>query len=631
MEEANARYHNGLPTTMTDAEYDELLARLASADPDHPLLSRVGATPPSSSSDKVRLPFPMGSLDKIKGGEDGKMSIWDAKHGRASAVVVSDKLDGVSALVVVPDRKMYTRGDGIVGRDVSYLLASVRVPDYGEAAKAVRGELVIPKASFADVGATSGQHARNIVAGAVNAGIPNPHVLRHMEFVAYEIVSPAGLTPREQFARLTKNGGAAAVVHHVITPRLGDQLGLSHMLARRRSEGRHAVDGLVVAPCDQPYARRSSGTKKNQNYANAFAFKDGSTIAAAQVDRVEWSASKDGLMKPVVAFVPPVDLGGAVIRRATGFNAKFVVDNVLGPGAEVMVTRSGDVIPHILRVTRPARSGVPELPGNGRTTSRPTWSASGVDIRVLEGDDDDAVRVRRLEHFAKVMGMEGLRELTLRRLYDGGLTRPGLLVRATRDELAAVPGIGPRQADNIHASVGAAMKGADCLRLLHASNAFGPGFGERRLRDLTTAAFPGAADPAAAAVTLALSREHVVRERLTGRKEGRIGDAFVEGLIAFGRFQAENDIQCRAAPANEKKKKENDDLAGQSYVFSGFRDKELEERLRRRGADVKSAVSRTTTVLVVPDGGSSSSSTKVSAAKALGVLVVEKSALMARK
>jgi len=666
LEDANERYHNGRATTMTDAEFDAQLDRLAALDPRHPLVTGVGAeVGVGRGKDKIRLPYVMGSLDKIRYGETERLAAWKARVARdkrsasAVAVIVSDKLDGVSAMVTEKrNKKMFTRGDGVVGRDVSHLLSAVHVPDYEH--EAVRGELIVPKSSFAAVGATSGQHARNIVAGVVNAVTPNLEVLHHVEFVAYEVVAPAGMPPHRQFSALSsrptnKTNDHDGVVHHTVLPDFGgredDQEKLARILEERKTKGRYAVDGVVVALRDVPYTRTGTVNKGSLNYTNAFAFKDGrgdasfagdKNVAEVEVERVEWNANKDGLLKPVVVFVTPVDLGGASVRRATGFNADFVVRNGVGRGAKVSVTRSGEVIPHILNVTRRTKPHL-LLPDDVSFV----WTPSGKDIaRVVDaegvGDENDAdVRVRRLVHFARVMGMEGLRGRTLYRLFhEGGLTTAGKLVRATSEELAAVPGIGPRQAENIHASIRVASESANCLRVMHASNAFGQGFGERKLRDLTAAAFPDASArgdlcSAAAAAAENVGKKEEIRDVLLRHPgvQSTTADAFVAGLAAFGRFQRHNAIPCHENKQRRRKRTTDTvpirkDLEGQSFVFSGFRDAELEKRLRDRGADVKSNVSRTTTALVVPDGfaeDGDSSTGKVEAAKRHGVPLRTKS------
>ena len=73
----------------------------------------------------------------------------------------------------------------------------------------------------------------------------------------------------------------------------------------------------------------------------------------------------------------PIELGGVTLQYATGYNAKFIVDNVIGPGAVITITRSGDVIPKILTVIKPAANNKPKMPG---VTYE--WTDTGVDIKL---------------------------------------------------------------------------------------------------------------------------------------------------------------------------------------------------------------------------------------------------------
>ena len=95
-------------------------------------------------------------------------------------------------------------------------------------------------------------------------------------------------------------------------------------------------------------------------------------------------------------------------------------------------------------------------------------------------------------------------------------------------------------------------------------------------------------------------------------------DAFIAGLAAFRRFQRINGILCQEKKPRQNKKETVRDLDGLSFVFSGFRDADLEKRLLDRGAEVKSSVSRATTALVVPDA-SDHVGTKVLTARRHGV------------
>jgi NAD-dependent DNA ligase len=225
---------------LPDDEYDDLLEELRRRLPNHPLVARdaVGARPDEEQGHglpgrPVALPFRMGSLDKVKAEDGGEKALrrWAEDGGGrgGESYVLSDKLDGVSALLVIDAKevsttpRLYTRGDGKVGRDISHIVPHVSgvlppPPPPPPAKKkssvvsstfAVRGELVIPRREFdAHLRGTRGVNARNLVSGVVNAKTPDATVLRHVRFVAYEVLEPGSMSSARQLDTLLDEFGA---------------------------------------------------------------------------------------------------------------------------------------------------------------------------------------------------------------------------------------------------------------------------------------------------------------------------------------------------------------------------------------------------------------------------------------
>jgi NAD-dependent DNA ligase len=146
-----------------------------------------------------------------------------------------------------------------------------------------------------------------------------------------------------------------------------------------RAEYAYDMDGVICVN-DHIYPRQTG------NPAHAFAFKMvlSDQIAEAKVVGVVWTASKDGYLKPRVQL-EPLHLGGVTIEYATGFNAKFIVENKIGVGALIRLTRSGDVIPHIIGVIQPAAQ--PHMP-----TVPYEWNATQVDILLQDKNTDETVK-----------------------------------------------------------------------------------------------------------------------------------------------------------------------------------------------------------------------------------------------
>ena len=123
--EANKAYYNEEPF-MTDNEFDIVKDYIEQKYPSNEVIHQIGA-PVDSAGRKVTLPYPMGSMDKIKP-DTGALSSWMSKYN--GPYVLSCKLDGVSGLYSTEGSapKLYTRGDGKVGQDISHLIPHLRLP-----------------------------------------------------------------------------------------------------------------------------------------------------------------------------------------------------------------------------------------------------------------------------------------------------------------------------------------------------------------------------------------------------------------------------------------------------------------------------------------------------------------------
>jgi NAD-dependent DNA ligase len=121
LQEASHSYFNKGKPILSDNLYDEIKAYMQKRDPTHPILREVGS---KVKTGKVELPYWMGSMDKIKSDEK-EIRKWALRY--AGRVVVSDKLDGNSALLHVKGEtvSLFTRGNGYEGQDISHMLSFV--------------------------------------------------------------------------------------------------------------------------------------------------------------------------------------------------------------------------------------------------------------------------------------------------------------------------------------------------------------------------------------------------------------------------------------------------------------------------------------------------------------------------
>ena len=169
---------------------------------------------------------------------------------------------------------------------------------------------------------------------------------------------------------------------------------LSEYFKDRRKNSDYLIDGIIVNN-NQKHKRTKKGNPKY-----AFAFKDVLEVqmAFATIKNIEWNASKDGYLNPVVNL-EPVELGGVTIKRVTAYNAKFVKDNSLGKGAIVKIIRSGDVIPYIMGVISPSKDGKWQQPP--LDVGKWKWTNSGVDIELEDKSNNKNVMIKELVNFSK--------------------------------------------------------------------------------------------------------------------------------------------------------------------------------------------------------------------------------------
>lgn len=298
-----------------------------------------------------------------------------------------------------------------------------------------------------------------------------------------------------------------------------------------------------------------------------------------------------------------IDLGGVTISRITGNNGKFILDNNIGPGAIIRVSRRGDVIPHVEEVTKPARK--PQLPeGNWH------WTDTGVDI-VLDDTDTDDVLIRKLENFFATIGAENLGRGVLAKLIDAGFDTPTKIIQMTALKWSRLPGFQGVMANKLHKSLSAALTNIELSTLADATGFFGRGFGTRRF-EAVHQAYPNIR-------ALGLQSQSVIVRKVAAIHgfSDTTAQAFADGIKPFMKWFDRNaqyiTIKRKAKPTSSK-------LSGVSVAFTGFRDANLAERIKKAGGEATDNFNSSTTVLLATNLNSGSS--KIQRAKDKGVEVM---------
>lgn len=586
IEFASSEYYNTDKSSLTDAQFDLLTDLYTDLHSAFPL--NIGApVDTSSSSSKVKLPYHMGSLDKIKG---SKVEAWLVKHPGKSTLMY--KLDGISGLFVGSTGSMYTRGDGSYGQDISKVLPYIKgVP---KTTDTVRGEFIFLKTDYAKLNLD--KHSRNVAAGALNAKSLKKDILSLITFVAYELIEPAGLTQHAQISHMEKN--KFTVVPHKF---MNDQITVDDLKAYiklHKDNSKYVIDGIVVAH-EAGYDLVSKGNPKH-----AFAYKvlEEEESAVTTITEIEWKTSKHGILFPTLIF-ESVHLDSSNITRASGKTAAFVRDNVLGPGSKIRIVRSGGVIPDVREVIQASKSGRPAFPPNGTYE----WIDSQVHIKEISDSPSDEMQVSRLVNFFKVIKAHGVGPSKVQSLYDGGFTTVGMIRTATTDDIKGIGSFKDKSASNLVLAIEKSLAGVDLVTVMTASSVFNKGLGSVRLRVITDS-YPDRE------TQLKLTVGEIVElESFSDKLAGE----FVDSIEGFWEFADEMDYE--EPEPTEEEEETGTRFKDQVVVFSGFRDADLEKMVKAQGGQVKTSVSSKTTLVLVKD--LSACSGKAVKAKDLGITV----------
>uniref|UniRef100_A0A6C0D331 DNA polymerase beta n=1 Tax=viral metagenome TaxID=1070528 RepID=A0A6C0D331_9ZZZZ len=467
---ANDVYYNTRTSIMTDNEYDIVKEFVEKKYPKNEVLDKIGA--PIQTKNKVTLPYQMPSMDKIKP-DTNALASWKQKY--KGPYVLSCKLDGVSGMYSTEngDAKLYTRGDGKVGQDISHLIKVLKLPQTLDVGSGfvVRGEFILPKKLFDEKYKIRFANPRNLVSGIINSKTIDEKA-RDLHFVAYEVIQPQ-LKPHEQMAKLAELGFEVVQNRDEPSENLTNEL-LSETLMDWRTNYKYEIDGVIVSN-DAIYKREEG----NPEHAFAFKMVISDQMAEAKVVDVLWTPSKSGYLKPRVR-IEPIKLGGVTIEYATGFNGEFIETNKIGIGAVIQIIRSGDVIPHIKSVTTPAEHAkMPTIPYH--------WTETHIDIIMDDIEQDETVREKNITAFFTTIEVDGLSSGNVKRLMKAGFNTVAKILHMNKSDYDGIDGFKQKMIDKIYDGIKDKVKKADLLTIMDASNKFGRGISMKKMKPILDA------------------------------------------------------------------------------------------------------------------------------------------------
>jgi DNA ligase (NAD+) len=614
-------YYNTDKPLLTDNTFDILENILREKKPNSKVFDKIGASV-VNSADAVKLPYYLGSLDKVKPNEKS-LTKWISKHNKQ--IVISEKLDGLSSLLVISlgkldnllEMQLYKHGDGYEGQDISHLLDNILIgnlnkklitemiehPNNKSKHIALRGEIIIKNSIYNTKYNKMYPKARSLIAGIVNSKTPEKTIIKDMEIIFYELIYPSEMTFLTQFETISKLGFNIAK-YKIYKTLIESQL--PNILIEFKKESEYEIDGIVLDDSSQIWTRAK---KDNPEYAVAFKMQLEDQIATTTVINVEYNISKHGTLAPRIEYKPIV-IKGDTHQYTTGFNLKYIVDNKINKGTELKIIKSGDVIPYIYEIIK--HSEEPQMPSNNIKWH---WNETHVDGIIDDIENNQDVRTQKIIAFFKIMKIDGIGEGIVNKFINAGYDEINTILDLTPEIISKINGFQLKSAVNVFNAIHKVIdKHQPLERVMMASGVFGLGLGEKKFKVIIDA----------------------IPELIKKWQSGKITKSDILAIDGFSNKTSELFILGMPKFIDWLKlysiiKIETNDIAkadipketifsGMVAVFTGIRNPELEKKIINGGGNISSSLSGKTTIVIAKDINENSS--KLNKAREMGIEII---------
>lgn len=472
LDAAARAYYQESKELMSNKEYDELYDELAALEKKTGTVLAKSPTAHAgyevlSALPKENHPSPMLSLDKTKEVSQLQEFLKDQTG------VLSWKLDGLTIVLTYENgtlTKAVTRGNGITGEVVTqnarqFENLPAKIPFKGRLV--LRGEAVISYKDFERINEENPdadakyKNPRNLCAGSVRQLNSQVTAGRHVQFIAFALVSAENMTfnnsRRCQFEWLAAQGFDVVTYRMVTSTDLPDSV---KWFANHIESNELPSDGLVLLMDDIAYGESLGNTAKFPRNAMAFKWKD--ETAETTLREIHWSPSRTGLINPVAVF-DPVELEGTTITRASVHNVSIVESLKLGIGDTITVYKANMIIPQIAEnLTQSSNLTIPSV---CPVCGGPTKLVTNDEVTCLycENPACTAKQTKAFELFVSrnAMNMEGLSEATIEKFIDSGFIHSFADIfhlKEHADEICKMDGFGEKSCSNLIASIDKARK-----------------------------------------------------------------------------------------------------------------------------------------------------------------------------
>ena len=634
LNEAGYRYYVLDDPTLPDFEYDRLLRELEDLEktypeyvlPDSPT-KRVGGQAVNTFGE-VTHAVPLMSLQDVFSMEELEDFLNRTKEALPNAAYsVEPKIDGLSVALEYEDGRFVrgaTRGDGVVGEDVTENLKTIRsIPMTLENAPArliVRGEVYMPKKTFRTLNAALEENGektfanpRNAAAGSLRQKDPKVTAKRKLDILVFNVQLAEGVT----FTSHCETLEYLKSLRFKVIPykKLSAPKKIEEEILRINEEREKLpcdIDGGVVKLDDLAQRELLGATAKFPRWAVAYKYPP--EVKSTVIEDIVIQVGRTGVLTPK-AVVAPVRLAGTTVTNATLHNQDFISRLDVRIGDTVRIRKAGEIIPEILGVDlskRPENTKPYFLPDRcpvcGAEVVR---DEDGAFLRCT-GAECPAQLSRNIAHFVSrdAMDIDGLGSAIVESLISQKLIKsPADIYYLTLEEISGLWKSGTTAAKKLLAAI-EASKQQDLSRLIYA-------LGIRQVGVKTGKSLAAAFGSMDALMEASL-------EALTAVPD--IGEITAQSIYEWFRQDQSRHLirRLREAGLNFESKRVITDtrLAGKTVVLTGtlsrFTREEATEKIELLGGKASGSVSRKTSFVVAGENAGS----KERKARELGIPVL---------
>ena len=473
-------YYTSDNPSVSDSEYDRLyreLVELETAYPDQVLADspthRVGGKV-LDGFEKYSHQYPLYSLQDAFSREE--LEAFDARVRKEVAhptYICELKIDGLSISLTYEKGILVagaTRGDGSVGENITENLKRVKdipltLPE--ELDITVRGECYMPRASFDQVnqarqenGEPEFANPRNAAAGTLRQLDTAVVAKRNLATFLYQEASPSTRDSQEKVLTHLEQLGFVVNPKRILAENIDEIWDFIQEVGEERDNLPYDIDGVVIKVNDLAGQEELGFTVKAPKWAVAYKFP--AEEKEAKLLSVDWTVGRTGVVTPT-ANLTPVQLAGTTVSRATLHNVDYIAEKDIRKDDTVIVCKSGDIIPAVLRVVESKRISEEKLdiPSN----------CPSCDSQLLHFEDEVALRcvnpdcpaqiMGSLIHFASrdAMNITGLGPSIVEKLFAADLVKDVAdIYRLKEEDFLLLEGVKEKSASKLYQAIQASKE-----------------------------------------------------------------------------------------------------------------------------------------------------------------------------